>query len=86
MVTTKSLLTKALLVFVALLSLTTTLALSATHKAHVHGQAELTVAIDIGAHTQWARSHRSKRFTAINLLLLEIFYHVKDSYYSTNPI
>jgi hypothetical protein len=46
MVTTKSLLTKALLVFVALLSLTTTLAISATHKVHVHGQAELTVAID----------------------------------------
>ncbi len=46
MVTTKSLLTNALLVLVALLSLLTTLAFSATHKAHVHGQAELTVAID----------------------------------------
>ena len=46
MVTTKSLLITALLVLVALLNLTTTLAISATHKAHVHGQAELTVAIN----------------------------------------
>ena len=46
MVTTKSLLTTVLLVLVALLSVTTTLTFSATHKAHVHGQAELTVAID----------------------------------------
>ena len=46
MVITKSLLTTALLVLVALLSVTTTLAFSVTHKAHVHGQAELTVAID----------------------------------------
>jgi len=46
MVITKSLLTTALLVLVALLSVTTTLAFSATHQAHVHGQAELTVAID----------------------------------------